>query len=308
MTHTGTNSAHNPGATLGARYRQAFDAAESGGDTLVFPFLTAGFPTPEETPELIRAALRGGAAGLEIGVPFSDPIADGPVHQTAYTQALAAGASLDTALDAVRAAREFAPDAPLTLMGYLNPFLAVGATNVADATDQALADPPGAAVGEPLAPLARMAADAGVDGMIIVDLPVEESDAARDVLAEHGISLIYLLAPTSTPRRIATVADKASGFIYLVSLTGVTGAREQVAADFEQFVGRVRALTDTPLAVGFGISRRQHVVEVGKLVPAAIIGSALTNTIASAPADGRVAAVEHYLEVVTGRRSEETSA
>lgn len=302
MTHTGSDRGPNAGATLGARYRQAFAAAESGGDTLVFPFLTAGFPTPEETPELIRAALRGGAAGLEIGVPFSDPIADGPVHQTAYTQALAAGASLDTALDAVRAARESAPDAPLTLMGYLNPFLAAGAT------DQASDDLPGAAVGEPLAPLARMAADAGVDGMIIVDLPVEESDAAREVLAEHGISLIYLLAPTSTPQRIATVAEKATGFIYLVSLTGVTGAREQVAADFEQFVGRVRALTDTPLAVGFGISRRQHVVEVGKLVPAAIIGSALTNTIASAPADGRVAAVEQYLEVVTGRRSEETSA
>lgn len=292
----------NVQAALGERYRQAFDAAESGGaEPLLFPFLTAGFPTPTETPELIRAALRGGAAGLEIGVPFSDPIADGPVHQDAYTQALAAGATLETALEAVRVAREFAPNSALTLMGYLNPFLSAGAA-------QSASDVPGEAVGEPLEPLARRAAEAGADGIIVVDLPVEESDAAREVFARHGICLIYLLAPTSTPERIAQVAERASGFIYLVSLTGVTGARDQVAADFESFVQRVRSLTDTPLAVGFGISRREHVVEVGRLVPAAIIGSALTNTIASAPDGGRASAVERYLEVVTGRRSEETIA
>ena len=287
---------------LGKRYRDAFAAsAERGDGPLVFPFLTAGFPTPEETPDLIRAALHGGAGGLEIGVPFSDPIADGPVHQDAYTVALAAGATLGTALDAVHVARATAPDAPITLMGYLNPFLSYGASARDDASV------PGQAVGEPMEALARRAAEADADGVIVVDLPVEESDAARDVFAQHGISLIYLLAPTSTAERIAAVAERASGFIYLVSLTGVTGARDQVAADFETFVGRVRGLTDTPLAVGFGISRREHVVQVGELVPAAIIGSALTTTIGSAPADGRVVAVERYLEVVTGRRSEETS-
>ncbi len=287
---------------LGKRYREAFAAAEASESApLVFPFLIAGFPTPEETPDLIRAAIRGGAAGFEIGVPFSDPIADGPVHQDAYTVALAAGATLDTALDALRTAREVAPDAPLTLMGYLNPFLSC------DNSGSRQADQPGDAVGEPMGALARRAADAGADGVIVVDLPVEESDAVREVFARHGISLIYLLAPTSTQERIAAVAERASGFIYLVSLTGVTGARDQVAADFEAFVARVRSLTDTPLAVGFGISRREHVEEVGKLVPAAIIGSALTTTIASAPDDARAAAVEQYLEVVTGRRSEETS-
>ena len=287
---------------LGQRYRQAFVAAEASGDgPLVFPFLIAGFPTPDETPDLVRAALRGGAGGFEIGVPFSDPIADGPVHQDAYTAALAAGATLETALDAVRTARETAPDVPLTLMGYLNPFLSYGGSND-DANEQ-----PGEAVGEPMGALAQRAAEAGVDGVIVVDLPVDESDAVRDVFARHGLSLIYLLAPTSTEERIAAVAERASGFIYLVSLTGVTGARDQVAADFEAFVARVRALTDTPLAVGFGISRREHVEEVGRLVPAAIIGSALTTTIASAPDGSRAAAVERYLEVVTGRRSEETS-
>lgn len=288
-------------AELGRRYREAFAAAESRGDgPLLFPFLTAGFPTPKETPALIEAALRGGAAGLEIGVPFSDPLADGPTHQNAYNTALEAGASLRTALDAVRTARAYAPESALTLMGYLNPFLAWGAQEDADA------DEPGEAVGRPMEALARSAADAGVDGMIIVDLPVDESDAAREVLASHGISLVYLLAPTSTEERIQAVAQRASGFIYLVSLTGVTGERDRVAADFEEFVGRVRSMTDTPLAVGFGISTREHVVEVGRLVPAAIIGSALTTTIASAPPDGRTQAVERYIEVVTGRRSHET--
>ena len=286
----------------GHRYREAFARSAARGDgPLVFPFLIGGFPTPEETAELIRAAIRGGAAGFEIGVPFSDPIADGPVHQDAYTVALAAGATLDTALDAVRTARETDPDAPITLMGYLNPFLSAGSSEDSETDD------PGGAVGEPLEGLAKRAAEAGADGVIVVDLPVDESDAAREVFARHGLSLIYLLAPTSTDERIAAVANRASGFIYLVSLTGVTGARDQVAADFKAFVGRVRALTDTPLAVGFGISRREHVAEVGKLVPAAIIGSALTTTIASAPVGDRAAAVERYLEVVTGRRSEETS-
>ena len=288
---------------LGKRYQDAFAASASRGDgPLVFPFLTAGFPSPQETPDLVRAALRGGAAGLEIGVPFSDPIADGPVHQDAYTVALAAGATLETALDAVRAARQSSPDAPITLMGYLNPFLAYGTSS------GGASEVPGGAVGEPMEGLARAASEAGADGLIIVDLPVDESDAARKVLARHGLSLIYLLAPTSTEARIAAAAERASGFIYLVSLTGVTGAREQVAADFAAFVARVRARTDTPLAVGFGISQREHVEQVGQLVPAAIIGSALTTTIASAPVDGRVEAVERYLEVVTGRRSEETSA
>ena len=286
----------------GKRYRDAFAASAARGDgPLLFPFLTAGFPTPEETPDLVRAAIRGGAAGFEIGVPFSDPLADGPVHQDAYTVALAAGATLDTALDACRTARQTAPDIPITLMGYLNPFLSYGSSTRGDALK------PGEAIGEPMEPLAKRAAEAGVDGVIVVDLPVDESDAAREVFAAHGLSLVYLLAPTSTEERIEAVAERASGFIYLVSLTGVTGARDQVAADFEAFVERVRAKTDTPLAVGFGISRREHVVEVGKLVPAAIIGSALTATIASAHSGGRVAAVEQYLEVVTGRRSEKTS-
>ncbi len=277
------------------RYETAFSAADG---TLVFPYLTAGYPAPAESAELAVAALAGGAAGLEIGIPFSDPLADGPVIQAANTAALAAGATVATALDVARAARDADADAPITLMGYLNPLLAWGRAEAANAGD------PGASVGERLEPAARAAARAGADGMILVDLPVEESDPAREVLARHGLALIYLLAPTSTPGRIRAVAERAAGFIYLVSVTGITGARDQVAADLAEFAARVRDETDAPLAVGFGISRRGHVTAVGRVAEAAIIGSALTNVIASAPADDRAGAVQRFLEVVTGRRSE----
>ena len=281
------------------RFQQAFASAER---PLVFPYLTAGFPTPAETNELTLAAIRGGAAGLEIGVVFSDPLADGPTIQRANTAALAAGATVETALDATRAVRASGSDAPITLMGYLNPFLAYRA-EAPTWDDHAT---PADEVGRPLEPIAAAAAAAGVDGMILVDLPVEESDPARELLATHGIDLIYLLAPTSTPQRIAAVAERAAGFIYLVSVTGVTGARDEVAGDLREFVQRVREHTDLPLAVGFGIRNRAHVETVGQLCEAAVIGSALTTTIAEAPPGDRVHAVERYLEVVTGRRRDES--
>ena len=285
------------------RFQHAFAAAER---PLVFPYLTAGFPTPAESGALALAAIRGGAAGLEIGVAFSDPLADGPTIQRANTVALTAGATVETALDAARAVRAGGSQAPITLMGYLNPFLAYsGAAN--GAAQGSGAEPtPAAEVGRPLEPIAAAAARAGVDGMILVDLPVEESDPARAVLAAHGLDLIYLLAPTSTPERIAAVAERAGGFIYLVSVTGVTGARDELAADLREFVGRVRRCTDLPLAVGFGIRSRAQVESVGHLCEAAVIGSALTAAIAEAPPNGRVQAVEQYLEVVTGRRRDES--
>ena len=281
------------------RFQQAFASAER---PLVFPYLTAGFPTPAETNELTLAAIRGGAAGLEIGVAFSDPLADGPTIQRANTAALAAGATVETALDAARAVRASGSDAPIALMGYLNPFLAYRA-EAPTWDDHAT---PADEVSRPLEPIAAAAAAAGVDGMILVDLPVEESDPAREVLAAQGIDLIYLLAPTSTPQRIAAVAERAAGFIYLVSVTGVTGARDEVAGDLREFVQRVRERTDLPLAVGFGIRNRAHVETVGQLCEAAVIGSALTTTIAEAPPADRAHAVERYLEVVTGRRRDES--
>lgn len=284
------------------RYAAAFADAPAAERPLVFPYLTAGFPTPAETNELTLAAIRGGAGGLEIGVAFSDPLADGPTIQRANTAALAAGATVETALDAARAVRAAGSDAPITLMGYLNPFLAYRA----DGRQAGGGRSPAAEVGRPLEPLAAAAAEAGVDGVILVDLPVDESDPARETLAAHGIDLIFLLAPTSTPQRIAAVAERAAGFIYLVSVTGVTGARDQIAPDLREFVQRVREHTALPLAVGFGVRNRAQVEAIGQSCEAAVIGSALTTTIADAPPTGRVQAVQRYLEVVTGRRRDES--
>ena len=284
------------------RYAAAFADAPAAERPLVFPYLTAGFPTPAETNGLTLAAIRGGAGGLEIGVAFSDPLADGPTIQRANTAALAAGATVETALDAARAVRAAGSEAPITLMGYLNPFLAYRG----DGPQTGSAHSPAAEVGRPLEPLAAAASDAGVDGIILVDLPVDESDPARETLAAHGIDLIFLLAPTSTPQRIAAVAERAAGFIYLVSVTGVTGARDQIAPDLREFVQRVREHTTLPLAVGFGVRNRAQVEAIGQMCEAAVIGSALTTTIADAPPSGRVQAVERYLEVVTGRRRNES--
>lgn len=290
-----------------SRYAAAFADTPAAGRPLVFPYLTAGFPTPAESSDLALAAIRGGAGGLEIGVAFSDPLADGPTIQRANTAALAAGATVETALDAARAVRATGSEAPITLMGYLNPFLAYRAP--ADRADRAGAGAgggPAAEVGLPLQPIAAAAAEAGVDGMILVDLPVEESDPARETLGAYGLELVFLLAPTSTPQRIAAVAERAGGFIYLVSVTGVTGARDQLASDLTEFVGRVRGHTALPLAVGFGVRNRAQVEAIGRLCDAAVIGSALTTTIADAPPGGRAQAVERYLEVVTGRRRDES--
>lgn len=284
------------------RYAAAFADAPAAERPLVFPYLTAGFPTPAETNELTLAAIRGGAGGLEIGVAFSDPLADGPTIQRANTAALAAGATVETALDAARAVRAAGSDAPITLMGYLNPFLAYRV----DGRQAGGGRSPAAEVGRPLEPLAAAASEAGVDGIILVDLPVDESDPARETLAAHGIDLIFLLAPTSTPQRIAAVAARAAGFIYLVSVTGVTGARDQIAPDLREFVQRVREHTALPLAVGFGVRNRAQVEAIGRMCEAAVIGSALTTTIADAPPTGRVQAVQRYLEVVTGRRRDES--
>ena len=281
------------------RYAAAFADTPASERPLVFPYLTAGFPTPGETNELALAALRGGAAGFEIGVAFSDPLADGPTIQRANTAALAAGATVETALAATRAVRAAGSAAPITLMGYLNPFLAYGGPGGG-------AGAPAIEVGRPLEPIAAAAAEAGADGMILVDLPVEESDPARETLAAHGIDLVYLLAPTSTAERIAAVAERAAGFIYLVSVTGVTGARDELAPDLEAFVARVREHTGVPLAVGFGVRNRAQVEAIGRLCEAAVIGSALTTTIADAPPADRARAVEQYLEVVTGRRRDES--
>ena len=201
-----------------SRYADALGPGRGASSAIFMPYLTGGFPTMAETPALLRALIEGGAGAIEVGVPFSDPLADGPTIQRANTAALAAGATLPGILAAVAEVRGEGVTVPITLMGYLNPFIAyrgLAGPEPGDASDQLGGIPA----------LARDAAAAGVDGLIIVDLPAEESDGIREALGAHGLELIYLLAPTSTPARIEAVAQRASGFVYLVSVTGVTGAR-----------------------------------------------------------------------------------
>ena len=293
MTDRDTPDRDTPDRDAPDRYEKAFAAARERGETLFMPYITAGFPTRAESPALIHALIDGGAGAIELGVPFSDPLADGPTIQRANTAALADGTDLPFILDLVRQLRADGVEVAITLMGYLNPLLAYGRTH-------------GAGDAGGLEPIARDAAAAGVDGFIIVDLPPEESDDALATFRQHGLALVYLLAPTSTEQRIAAVAQRASGFIYLVSVTGVTGARAELPADLVDFVQRARRATSLPLAVGFGVSNRKQVETVGQLCEAAVIGSAVITTVAEAAPEDRVTALRSFAEVVSGRGREDT--
>ena len=280
-----------------SRYASAFAAGREGDGVVFMPYLTGGFPTPEETVGLVQALVEGGAGAVEIGVPFSDPLADGPTIQRANTVALAAGASLSGILESVAELRGRGVTVPVTLMGYLNPFLSYAGGSATNG------DGPGAAHSDQMGGIARLARDAaavGVDGLIIVDLPPEESDAIRAALRAHDLDLIYLLAPTSTPDRIRAVGERASGFVYLVSVTGVTGARSALPPDLVDFVGRVRGVIELPLAVGFGLSDAEQVARVGELCEAAVVGSAVIQAVEQAPPGQRVAALRRFAEVMTG--------
>ena len=268
---------------LSSRYAVSFAAARAEGRPLFMPFLTAGYPSRDETIALVQALVRGGAGALELGVPFSDPLTDGPTIQRANMAALQGGASLAFAVETVAQLRQAGVEIPITLMGYLNPFLAY-------------------ANGAGLSALARDAATAGVDGLLIVDLPPEESDPFRASLTQYGLHLIYLLAPTSTEARIRAVAQRASGFVYLVSVTGVTGARSQLPSDLVDCVARVRTGVNLPIAVGFGVSSREQLETIGGLCEAAVVGSALIDVIATADKAQRPTKLQEFVEVVTGRR------
>jgi tryptophan synthase alpha chain len=224
------------------------------------PFLTGGYPTLHRSEEMLEALVAGGADLLELGVPFSDPMADGTTVQKTSQVALDQGTSLADCIAMVKRAREKGITVPIVLMGYANPFLHYG-----------------------IEKFAADAAAAGVDGAIVPDLPLEEADEFAIPLRERGLDLVFMIAPTSTQHRIEEVAKKASGFIYCVSLTGVTGARSNLAADLEEYFARIRAATDTPLAIGFGISTPDHVREVSKLADGVIVASALINYVDQLP-------------------------
>ncbi len=224
------------------------------------------------TLDLVPALAEAGADIIELGVPFSDPMADGTTIQNASFQALRQGITLRGCLEACTSLRERGLEIPLVLMGYYNPILALG-----------------------LERFAEEAHKAGVDGIIVPDLPPGEAGPLRERCEGQGIDVICLLAPTSTDRRIHAACATATGFIYCVSLAGVTGVREQVSDEGRGLVERVRSYTDLPIAVGFGLSRPEHVEQVGQYADAAIVGSALVNVIDQAPAGQVVAQAAHYL-------------
>jgi tryptophan synthase alpha chain len=227
-------------------------------------YTTAGDPDLTRTAEILRALDRAGADILEVGVPFSDPLADGPVIQRATERALAAGGNLRETLRVVAAVRGDVA-APIVIFSYANPIVRMGVEAFAAA-----------------------AAAAGVDGVLVLDLPVEEAGGFRRVMGAAGVDTIFLLSPTTTDERIQQAAELGQGFLYCISRLGVTGARETVSADAHDLIDRIRRHTALPVAIGFGLSRPEHVAEVGAYADAAVVGSALVALIAGASGSTRL--------------------
>jgi tryptophan synthase alpha chain len=241
-----------------SRLKLRFDDLRRRGRVALVPFVTAGDPEPRVTVPLLHALVAAGADVLELGVPFSDPMADGPVIQQASERALRHCVTLRGVLDMVREFRARDRDTPVVLMGYLNPVEAMGCERFAAA-----------------------AADAGVDGALTVDLPPEEGAELGAALARHGLDPVYLIAPTSGPERMRRIAQAASGFVYYVSLRGVTGAAHLDVAEVRRRVAEIRAHTALPLGVGFGIGSPEAAAEVAQFADAVVVGSALVRRLAA---------------------------
>ena len=237
------------------RIGQLFDRLRASGDRALIAYLTAGDPSPAATPALVEALEAGGADLIELGVPFSDPIADGPVIQRASERALRAGVSLRTVLDLVLQIRRRS-QIPLVIFSYLNPIVRYG--------------------------FSKFAADfaaAGADGALLTDLSVEEAGPFVAEMRKQNLDTVFLAAPTSTERRLALVAQYSTGFVYLVSRTGVTGEQSALSSQVAPLIQRMRAVASLPLAVGFGISRPEHLAELAPLADGVVVGSAFMRLI-----------------------------
>ena len=247
-----------------SRIAQTFARLKAEGKTAFMPFVTMGFPELDTTAELVPALAEAGADLFELAVPFSDPTAEGPTIQKSSFRALENGVTIEKCFEMARQIRR-KTDAPILFMGYFNPVFAYGVEKY----------------------VAECAAN-GIDGLIIPDLPPEEAAELLAACRRAGLDLVSMVAPTSTDERIRAAVANASGFIYCVSLAGVTGARSALPEYLPEFLGRVRAQTDLPLVLGFGISKPEHVAQVRGLVDGAIVGSALVDVLANAPAEKRV--------------------
>jgi tryptophan synthase alpha chain len=255
-----------------------FAKGKSSGGGMLVAYVTAGDPSLEESADVLRALDRAGADVIEVGVPFSDPVADGPAIQRAVERALGAGGTLATSLDLVASVRAEL-GAPVVLFTYVNPVLRMGVDRFVD-----------------------RAADAGVNGVLLLDLPIEESATMRDVLDRRGLDQIFLVSPTTTDARLAEAGRLGRGFLYAISRLGVTGTRETVADTAAPLVSRIRRFTALPVALGFGISRPEHVAEVNAFADAAVVGSAIVQVIESAAAAGSPTApeVERFVKWLKG--------
>jgi tryptophan synthase alpha chain len=260
----GTSSPPKLMGRISRKFRALADAGELG----LIAYITAGDPSLDASVRIVLAAAEAGADVIELGVPFSDPVADGPVIQRASERALRAGTTLAGVLALVRDLRAHT-EVPLVLFSYFNPILQMG-----------------------LRKFAESAASAGADGVLATDLTPEEADEYRATMRAQGLDTIFLAAPTSTDQRLERIANASTGFLYLVSRTGVTGAREALPEGLPHLVRRIRNLTDLPIAVGFGISLPSHVSVLGGIADAAVVGSALmTEVEGAASVDAAVAAV-----------------
>lgn len=267
------------------RIDRRFAALKQAGRVALVPYVTAGHPLPESTVPVLHAAVKAGADLLEIGMPFSDVMADGPVIQNAHERALAQGTGLDQVLDMVKAFRQDDPETPVILMGYANPIERRGAERFAD-----------------------QAAEAGVDGLLIVDCPADEADQLQACLKARGIHQIFLVAPTTTENRLNHASRLAGGFVYYVSIKGVTGAASLDVDSLAPVIARVREKIDLPVAVGFGIREPAQAAAVAATSDAVVIGSALVDRLdRCATVDEAIATVADFLAPVRQAMDNSTS-
>jgi tryptophan synthase alpha chain len=254
------------------RIGESFARLRAARERALVPFVTGGDPDLDTTEALVLAMAESGADLIEIGVPFSDPTAEGPTIQRASERALARGATLRRILERVKKLRSRV-DVPLLLMGYANPFYAMGAEGFAGA-----------------------AAEVGIDGIIVPDLPPEEGEEFFHEAESRGIDPVLLAAPTTVDSRLAMLAHRTRGFLYYVSLTGVTGARSELSRNLGSEVARIRDHSDVPVCVGFGISTPEHAQLVGGFADGIVVGSAIVDRIEAAPsADAAVDAVARFV-------------
>jgi tryptophan synthase alpha chain len=270
-TAAAPKSAAQARTRISRRFRELAEAGELG----LVAYVTAGDPSLAATEKIVLAAAKAGADVIELGVPFSDPVADGPTIQRASERALRNGTTLAGVIDLVRRIRKHS-DVPLVLFSYFNPILQMG-----------------------LEKFAAEAAAAGADGVLATDLTLEEAAEYRAILHAHALDTIFLVAPTSTDSRLEQIANASSGFLYVISRAGVTGAREALPAELPGLVRRVRKFTSLPIAVGFGISLPTHVTVLGGIADAAVVGSALVAEIERAASpEAAVEAVAEQIRIL----------